>query len=1076
MRKLLLFILISVVASGINGQDSGFKKISKKPAGSIARQFESGIVDGRNSMKSTPDNNARSLKSIALPSFQDNPVVIRRGNSPVYIEQKVTPLKSASAVTFDDRFFRFLEENKAVTNIENPGEVFKIKSIRTDELGITHIRSIQQYKGLEIYGSESVFHIDTEKERFTGSVSKAIRDMDINPRIQYSAALELMRNDLQKETVYRELTSKEKKFLKYEQPDCSLMIFDKSQGNYALAWMVMVRPNFIEEWQYIIDANNGNIIRKFNNTKTDGPTTGTSSDLNNISRTFDVYLEGGTYYLINLSEPMYNADTEEGMIMTLDANNTSTSDLDYSLITSANNTWSLKAAVSAHYNAFMAYEYFRTIFSRNSINGLGGNIISFVNVAEDDGSSMQNAFWNGQAVFYGNGGTHFKSLAGALDVSAHELGHGVVSNSANLEYYGQPGAMNEMYADIFGSMVDRDDWMIGEDVIKTEYFPSGALRSMSDPHNGGTENDMYWQPAHLSEMYLGTQDNGGVHINSGIGNKAYYLFATAVTKEKAESVFYRALTEYLTKTSQFIDLRIAVVQSAKDLYGATSSEASKAGDAFDAVGIYLDEPEEDEPDNYNPNPGQELLLLYNTDSNYDPTLYTSPVSENMFEPLTNTEMKGKVSVTDDGSAAVFVDLSDRINVMTLDPDDPWEDPLLDQEFFDNVAVSKDGNRLAAISVEVDASIFVYDFVTEQWEQFILYNPTTSDDNINSGGVLYADAIEFDHSGEYLIYDAYNELNSSTTDDISYWDVGFIKVWDNETQSFGDGSILKLFTQLPENVSVGNPVFSKNSPNIIAFDYFYYDGSTEEYAIYGANLENGELSLITENNTLGYPTYSKNDDKVAYTKAINASRDDVYFINVLNDRITPSGQPVFIIDYAKWPVYYAIGERHLGLAPVANFTADYKSGSAPLHVKFVDLSTNDPTQWAWTFQGGNPSTSTQQNPEVNYNSPGTYMVTLRASNTSGNNTLNREAYIVVGGITQADQHETPALLFYPNPAENDLHIAYDGNISVRIFSQSGALLISKDNQLQINISQLSQGVYILEIETDSGISRHKLLKR
>jgi Zn-dependent metalloprotease len=80
-----------------------------------------------------------------------------------------------------------------------------------------------------------------------------------------------------------------------------------------------------------------------------------------------------------------------------------------------------KAAVSAHYNATRAYEYFLQTHGHNSVNGRGGNIISFINVAEDDGSSMENAFWNGQAAFYGNGGQYFKPLAGALDVTAHEL-------------------------------------------------------------------------------------------------------------------------------------------------------------------------------------------------------------------------------------------------------------------------------------------------------------------------------------------------------------------------------------------------------------------------------------------------------------------------------------------------------------------------------------------------------------------------------------------------------------------------------------------------------------------------------
>ncbi|HEX2396379.1 MAG TPA: M4 family metallopeptidase, partial [Bacteroidales bacterium] len=606
MRTILPVVFAVLFTLNVNGQVTNFKQPVKKPAGTVNHNLNYETIDGRNALKSASSGIPRSLKSISFTLPDNEPIVVRKGNTPIYIEQKVTPLNSASAVTNEDRLFRFLEENKALTGINNPRESFKIKNIHTDDLGISHIWTIQQYKGIEVYGSESVFHFDSQKERFTGSFFKSSVELDINPKVQYTQALELVKKDLSKITVYRELTSKEKKFLKYDAAECSLILFDKSGGNYSLAWMISVRPNFIEEWQYTIDASDGSIIRKFNNTKSDGPTTGSAPDLNNISRTFDVYLEAGTYYLLNISMPMFNSATEEGMIMTLNANNTSTSNLDYSMITSTNNAWSgMSSAVSAHYNAFLAYEYFRTKFNRNSINAQGGNIISFINVTENDGSSMENAFWNGQAVFYGNGGSHFKSLSGAIDVSAHELGHGVVSNSANLEYQGQSGAINETYADIFGSMVDRDDWLIGEDVVKTTYYPTGALRDMSDPHNGGTQSNIYWQPAHVSEMYLGSQDNGGVHINSGIGNRAYYLFATAVTKDKAERVFYRALTEYLTKTSQFIDFRIAVVQAAKDLYGASSTEAVKAGEAFDVVGIYPDEPEVEEPDNYDTNPGQQ---------------------------------------------------------------------------------------------------------------------------------------------------------------------------------------------------------------------------------------------------------------------------------------------------------------------------------------------------------------------------------------------------------------------------------------------------------------------------------------
>ncbi|MCK7533329.1 MAG: hypothetical protein MZV63_21005 [Marinilabiliales bacterium] len=82
----------------------------------------------------------------------------------------------------------------------------------------------------------------------------------------------------------------------------------------------------------------------------------------------------------------------------------------------------------------------------------------------------------------------------------------------------------------------------------------------------------------------------------------------------------------------------------------------------------------------------------------------------------------------------------------------------------------------------------------------------------------ADVIEFDITGQYLIYDSYNELTSTTGEDIGYWDIGIINVWDNNRGDWGDGTISKLYGSLPEDISIGNPVFSKNSPWIIAFDY------------------------------------------------------------------------------------------------------------------------------------------------------------------------------------------------------------------------------------------------------------------
>jgi len=204
-------------------------------------------------------------------------------------------------------------------------------------------------------------------------------------------------------------------------------------------------------------------------------------DLSNITRTINTWKEGSTYYMIDGSRSMFKVnasnmpDDPSGGIMTMNGQNRSPSSSNFVLshISSSNNTWSDKTAVSAHYNAGKAYEYFLNAHARNSINGSGGTVLSIINVADDNGKSMDNAFWNGEAMFYGNGAQAFTPLAKALDVGGHEMSHGVIQNTANLMYQGESGALNESFADIFGAMIDRDDWKIGEDVVVKSFFPSG---------------------------------------------------------------------------------------------------------------------------------------------------------------------------------------------------------------------------------------------------------------------------------------------------------------------------------------------------------------------------------------------------------------------------------------------------------------------------------------------------------------------------------------------------------------------------------------------------------------------------
>ena len=705
----------------------------------------------------------------------------------------------------------------------------------------THIRLQQNYKGVPVHGGEVIVHLNSfgEGEAFNGKYIVPAGDIDVVPSVEMQAAISKVKADVSKGTSLRQLTTLEKQLVQYLEPEATLCIYeDKSLvKSHVLAYHVIYSPSIHKRLEYFVDAHTGNVLSSINTVCfVDGPKTTTANDLNGVSRTVNTYQVGASYFMLDASRAMFNAGTSVlpdepiGGILTVDMNNTFGDDASILHVTTTNNVWNTAnhaKAVSAHFNAGKAYEYFLSRHDRNSINGKGGTMLSLINVSDpENGQPLDNAFWNGKAMFYGNGNVGFKPLAGGLDVAGHEMTHGVIENTANLEYKGESGAINESLADIFGSMIDPDDWTIGEDVVKLATYPSGALRSLEDPHNGRTTlGQPGFQPKHMNEKYTGNEDNGGVHINSGIINHAFFKYAEAITRDKAADIFYKALDDYLTKSSKFIDLRLAVVKAAGDLFGANSTEVTQAKLAFDAVGI-TDGQGGDYEEPLPPNPGGEFLLVYNTDPNNANSLYRANASLVKVDPLTTTGLISRPSVTDDGSIAVFVAADKTIHAIVTTPGKISDEFVVQNEtIWSNVAVSKDGNRMAAVTENQDNTIYVYDFVTEEWGEFTLYNPTYSD-GINSGGTVYADALEWDYTGEYIVYDAFNRIENNSGNDIEYWDVNFIRAWDVTGDDFGDGTIEKLFSSLPDGVSIGNPTFAKLSPYILAFDMV--DESTNEY--------------------------------------------------------------------------------------------------------------------------------------------------------------------------------------------------------------------------------------------------------
>jgi Zn-dependent metalloprotease len=249
----------------------------------------------------------------------------------------------------------------------------------------------------------------------------------------------------------------------------------------------------------------------------------------------------------------------------------------------------------AYAGAGITYDLFNKIFLRNSIDDRGMRIDSTVHYGE----SYDNAFWNGRQMVYGDGdGSIFGPFTKALDVIGHELMHGITQYEAGLNYRGQSGALNESLSDVFGSLVKQygkrqtaleADWLIGENLFLPGIKAKG-IRSMKDP--GTAYDDPVLgkdpQPGHMDEYIQTEDDNGGVHLNSGIPNRAFYELAVRLKGyawEKAGKIWYKTLTDKLRPASKFHDAMTMTVSAAAELYGVNSLEQKAVREAWGEVGI-----------------------------------------------------------------------------------------------------------------------------------------------------------------------------------------------------------------------------------------------------------------------------------------------------------------------------------------------------------------------------------------------------------------------------------------------------------------------------------------------------------
>jgi bacillolysin len=492
-------------------------------------------------------------------------------------------LTNPSAKAAKDVVLDYLKASKGKYNL-GANDSFVVNSQEADELGGDVVRLQQVYNGVPVWGSTQVAKVDESGvlQVFSGTVSKELSSKLVKTANKKSQkeAVSLAEADLGLNPVYEQT------------PSAELVVYPTAD---KAVYAYHVTLNFLSpepgNYQYFINAETGEIINKYNAIDTAGKTNPSLAGTNTVgsgvgvlgdTKTLNTLLSSGAYYLQD--------NTRGNGVFTYDAQNRQRTP--GTLWKDADNVLNAAydgAAVDAHYYAGLTYDYYKGVFNRNSYDNNGAALKSTVHY----GRSYNNAFWNGQQMVYGDGdGTTFIPLSGALDVVAHELTHAVTDFSSDLVYQYESGALNEAISDIFGTLAEfhdnnNPDFEIGEDIY-TPKTAGDALRSMSDPAK-------YGDPDHYSKRYTGTSDNGGVHTNSGIINKAAYLLSQGGTHygvtvqgvgtDKMGAIFYRANTVYFTSSTNFSQARAGLVQAATDLYGASSAEVASVNKAFDAVGV-----------------------------------------------------------------------------------------------------------------------------------------------------------------------------------------------------------------------------------------------------------------------------------------------------------------------------------------------------------------------------------------------------------------------------------------------------------------------------------------------------------
>lgn len=499
---------------------------------------------------------------------------------------------------------------------------FQLARSFRDELGQTHLRFEQRYRGVKVFAAEAVVHVGADgsalgfSNGLRGGVStdvrpslrdsdaRAIAHRDLSPRGGYASAptAELV--------LYPQINQAVKESrMRGPRGELNAMDIEDRVAGYALAYHVHteLENGALEtgHTDYIIDAHSGEILKKWSSLRT-AASSGTGNSEFSGSVTLGTNTIAAGFELRDVARSMnfvtYNLNhgtSGTGTIYT-DADNGWGDGANYIAGGSTTNANGQTAGVDAHYGVAKTFDYYSNVHARNGIDGAGTATYSRVHYS----SNYVNAFWSDSCfcMTYGDGDASYKVLT-SLDVAGHEMTHGVTSRTAKLVYSGESGGLNEAMSDIHGTMTEfyarggsgstigntGGNWLIGEQLNAT------PLRYMYKPSKDGASKDAWYAG-------IGSID---VHYSSGPLNRAFYFLSqgsssvatsdfyssylpagmTGIGNDKAARIAYRALTAHMTASTNYAGARTAFQSAASALYGATSAEYTAVGNAFTAINV-----------------------------------------------------------------------------------------------------------------------------------------------------------------------------------------------------------------------------------------------------------------------------------------------------------------------------------------------------------------------------------------------------------------------------------------------------------------------------------------------------------